>query len=278
MENEWTRVDRMAEALEDHFGRAPGVLVVLGSGLGQMAEELDDRQSLETTALTDWPKSTVEGHAGFVHKGTIGKVSVLVFQGRVHRYEGYSPAEVVRSIRSAITWGVKTVVLTNAAGGIAPALAPGQLMILEDHLNLSGSNPLAGLPPDNRGDRFPDMSNLYTKALIALAERCADSQGSPLQKGVYAGLLGPSYETPAEIRMLSNLGASAVGMSTVLEAIAAGHLGAQVLGLSCITNKAAGLADALLDHTDVQKIANQAQGDLTALLTAFVTALGGTDP
>jgi len=249
---------------------------VLGSGLGSVADRLARRQTVPSSDLPGWPVSTVPGHVGQVHVGRLSTVPVMIVQGRVHLYEGYSPAEVVRSVRAAITWGVGTIVLTNAAGGIDPRTKPGQLMVIEDQLNLTGENPLQGPNDDSRGPRFLDMTGLYDSDIRIHALALAQELGIELSTGVYAGLKGPTYETPAEVRMLAALGAQAVGMSTVLEAIAARHLGAEVAGISCITNKAAGLAGAKLDHGDVQAAGQEAAADLTRLLAALITTLGET--
>ncbi len=195
-------------------------------------------------------------------------------QGRVHLYEGYSPEEVVRPVRALVTWGVQTIIITNAAGGVNPGFEPGRLMLIEDHLNMTGRSPLLGPNDDTRGTRFPDISDLYTKALRRLAAEAAEEHQIDLCRGVYAGVLGPSYETPAEVRMFGALGADAVGMSTVLEAVAAGHMGAAVLGISCITNRAAGLEGALLDHEDVKKAGAAAASDLITLITAASAKIG----
>ncbi len=273
MSDEWKRVDGIAAELRDRFGAATDVCIVLGSGLGAVADGLSDRQTVETREIADWPTSTVAGHRGSVQVGMVGSVRVLLLQGRVHLYEGYSPAEVVRPVRSAITWGVGTVVLTNAAGAVDKNLVPGQLMVFEDHLNLTGQNPLVGANSDDRGPRFPDLTALYSAELRTSAAECAARLGIDLATGVYAGVLGPSYETPAEVRMLFAAGASAVGMSTVHEAIAARHLSARVAAFSCITNRAAGLEGAVLDHDHVQRAGQTASEDLTGLLSALISTL-----
>jgi purine-nucleoside phosphorylase len=274
---EWERVDRLAESLGDTFGKAPKIAIVLGSGLGTVADRLTDRQTISVSSLPDWRESTIEGHAGLVHKGKLGSVDVLLQQGRVHLYEGYSPAEVVRPLRAMITWGVDTVILTNAAGGMDTALEPGQLMIVEDHLNVTGLNPLVGLEGSDRGPRFPDMTDLYDPKIRSVALQCAQQHGIDLGKGIYAGMLGPSYETPAEVRMLRTLGATSVGMSTVHEAIAARHLGARIACISCITNYATGLEGALLNHEDVKRAGERATYDMTRLIVAVITTIGDED-
>lgn len=275
MQNDWQLVDELAAELQKHFGDPPQVAIVLGSGLGDVAAILQNRKSVEAHQLQGWPRSSVAGHAGVLHRGLLRGTDVFVQQGRVHLYEGLDSQIVVRPIRAALTWGIPSVILTNAAGGIDLDLAPGQLMVVSDHLNLTGANPLVGPNDESRGPRFPDLSELYDREYRELAEECAAELEISLGRGVYAGLLGPNYETPAEVRMLSALGAQAVGMSTVLEAIAAKHLGARVAAVSCITNRAAGLPGAILDHEDVQKMGTQAGRDLAALLAAWVAAMEG---
>jgi purine-nucleoside phosphorylase len=208
-----------------------------------------------------------------VHQGKLKTTDIMIIQGRVHLYEGYTPEEVVRPLRAAVTWGVENVVLTNAAGGIDAGFAPGQLMLITDHLNLTGQSPLVGRNDDRRGPRFPDMTDAYDPGLRRLARQCAAPLGISLKEGVYAGLLGPSYETPAEVGMLAGLGASAVGMSTVQEAIAVRHLGARLLGLSCITNAAAGISETPLNHEEVEEAGALASGQLADLIVAIVGAM-----
>lgn len=215
-------------------------------------------------------QSGVAGHRGRFVIGTLGGVAVCAMQGRVHLYEGHSPSEVVRGVRAMIAFGAKVIVLTNAAGGIRKDLAPGDLMLIEDHLNLTGQSPLTGPNDDALGPRFPALSDAYDKALRTLAEDVARAQRFVLRSGVYAGLLGPAYETPAEVRMLRTLGADAVGMSTVLETIAARHMGARVLGISCVTNVAAGLSDTAPDHAEVQATAKIASKRFRALLAGVI--------
>lgn len=274
MTSEWNNVDVLARALEARFGGAPvDVVAVLGSGLGCAVESLAHRDTALAGDLPAYPVSTVQGHAGRVHVGEASCRRVMLLEGRVHLYEGYSPVEVVRPVRAAVALGARAVVLTNAAGGINASLRPGALMLVEDHLNLTGQNPLVGPNDDERGPRFPDLTSIYDPELRRRIATAAGRLGIELAHGVYAGVLGPSYETPAEVRMLARLGADAVGMSTVLEAIAARHMGARVAALSCITNRAAGLPGALLDHDDVRRAAGRAAADLGRLLVAFFGAL-----
>lgn len=269
------RVDALAHALETRAQAAglklrPTVGLVLGSGLGEFAEELEDRCAAGFAELPHMAQSGVAGHRGRFVIGTLGGVAVCAMQGRVHLYEGHSPSEVVRGVRAMIAFGAKVIVLTNAAGGIRKDLAPGDLMLIEDHLNLTGQSPLTGPNDDALGPRFPALSDAYDKALRTLAEDVARAQRFVLRSGVYAGLLGPAYETPAEVRMLRTLGADAVGMSTVLETIAARHMGARVLGISCVTNVAAGLSDTAPDHAEVQATAKIASKRFRALLAGVI--------
>ena len=273
MSDIWKRVDSVAKFLGEHLGSAPEVVMVLGSGLRNVADMLTDAQSLQFDEIPYWPKSTVAGHTGELRRGRLGDRDVLIQLGRVHLYEGYDVEEVVRPIRSIVQWGVKTVIMTNAAGGINEYLKPGGLMILDDHLNLTGRNPLIGPNDETRGDRFPDMTDTYSRKLRAIIVEEASRLEIESKLGVYAGLLGPTYETPAEVKMLRTLGADAVGMSTVLEVIAARHLGAEIAGISCISNMAASYNGPKLTHEDVQFAADRATGQLTRLMAAVAFRL-----
>ena len=270
MTDVWKRVDSVAKFLGEHLGEAPDVVMVLGSGLRDVASELVDAQSLQFDEIPYWPRSTVAGHTGELRCGALGDKKVLLMLGRVHLYEGYSVEEVVRPIRSIVSWGVKTVLMTNAAGGINEYLKPGGLMFIEDHLNLTGQNPLVGPNDDRRGARFPDMTDTYSRNLRALLVEEASRLEIEFKMGVYAGLLGPSYETPSEVNMLRTLGADAVGMSTVLEVIAARHLDAEVAGISCISNMAASYNGPKLTHEDVQVAASRASTQLRRLILSAV--------
>jgi purine-nucleoside phosphorylase len=242
------------------------VAVVLGSGLGSFADVLTRPQFLPYSKIEGFPLSTVEGHSGqFVH-GFIGETPVLLMQGRVHRYEGYTAGQVVFPIRTMKAWGIEKLILTNASGGINSEFDVGDLMLITDHLNLTGDSPLIGPNDSKLGTRFPDMTDAYSKRLRDLAKSLEPS----LREGVYAGLLGPCYETPAEIRMLRILGADAVGMSTVFETIAARHLGLEVLGISCVCNKAAGLSDTKLSHEEVTAAGQKASKKFADLLTRLI--------
>jgi purine-nucleoside phosphorylase len=265
--DEFDRASRAARALSAALGGAvPDVAVVLGSGLGGFTGVLDRPREVPTSSLPDWPMPGAPGHAGTIVQGRVAGRIVLVLSGRVHLYEGHDALAVTFPIRVAGCLGAKMLGLTNAAGGVNPAFAQGVLMAIDDHLNLTGANPLVG-PHDARlGRRFPDMSEVYSSRLRRLAADAAHSLGLRLEHGVYAGLRGPSYETPAEIRALRALGADAVGMSTVLEALVARQMGLEVLGLSCISNMAAGLSPGPLSEEDVLATTARVQGQFTALL------------
>ncbi len=264
---------RAADAVRARDGVAPAVGLVLGSGLGAFADTLANRCAIPYGEIPGMAASTVQGHAGRLVLGHHLGLGVAAMQGRVHLYEGHTPARVVLGVRLMIALGARTVVLTNAAGGIRPDLVPGTLMLIEDHLNLTGQSCLLGPNDDALGPRFPQLSDAYDPVLRALAAAVAGREGFELRSGVYAGLLGPSYETPAEIRMLRALGADAVGMSTVLETIAARHMGARCLAVSCITNRAAGLDAKAPSHAEVQASAQAARSRFEALLGGVLAQL-----
>ena len=254
---------------------AATVGVILGSGLGAVADTVVDHggTALAYGEIPHFPTSSVEGHKGSLVYGRVGGTPVLLMQGRVHRYEGYPASSVVFPVRVLHALGVKKLIVTNAAGGIGAGFAAGDLMLIEDHLNLTGDNPLVGHNDARFGPRFPDMSEAYSRRLTTLADDVAKSRGLKLQRGVYAGLLGPSYETPAEIRMLRTMGAHAVGMSTVFEVIAASHLGMEVLGISCITNLAAGMSDQKLSHDEVKDTATRVEAAFSGLILDLLPRL-----
>lgn len=253
-------------------GAAPRVGLVLGSGLGALADELRDLKRLAYAAIPHHPTSSVAGHAGNLCLGELSGVRVACMQGRVHAYEGYPFSQVVFGARLLAELGCETILLSNAAGGIADRLHAGSLMRIDDHLNLTGDSPLRGASV--RGPRFPDMSQAYDAALGRLCELAALEAGVTLERGVYAGLLGPSYETPAEIRMLKLLGADAVGMSTVPEVIALRQMGVRVAAVSCITNLAAGRSAAPLSHAEVEATAHRVKADFISLFKAWVARIG----
>ncbi|HVV45915.1 MAG TPA: purine-nucleoside phosphorylase, partial [Bryobacteraceae bacterium] len=255
-----------AEYIESRMTLRPGHAVVLGSGLGAFADSLEDSCSIPYHEIPHWPPSTAPGHAGKLVTGRIGELPVTILAGRAHLYEGYTAEEVVFGVRVLWMSGVESVVLTNAAGGVNPAYRPGQLVLLSDHINLLGRNPLTGPNEESLGPRFPDMSEVYSKRYREIARAAAREIGLELPEGVYAAVPGPSYETPAEIRYLRAIGADLVGMSTALEAIAANHMGMKALGISCVTNFAAGVADQKLDHEAVLRVGEHAQGAMMELL------------
>ncbi len=250
------RLEEAVEHLSQELGPAPEAVLCFGSGLGGQSARLPSAKGgLPFEQIPHFPVPTVAGHAGrlIVEDGQAGRYGRL--HGRVHLYEGLSAQDVVFPVRAVALWGVKTFVLTNAAGGIGPHLLPGDLMLITDHLNLMGDNPLVGSAGDQFGDRFPGMSEPYSPNLMELAELCACDLGVELKRGVYAAVKGPSYETPAEIRMLRSFGADAVGMSTVPEVIALRQMGRDILGISLITNWAAGLCQGDLNHEEVLRVA-----------------------
>jgi len=255
-------------------GRAPEVAVVLGSGLGDFATRLDDALDVAYTDIPHWPASRVIGHAGRLVLGTIGGRRVAALSGRAHFYEGHDMATVTFAVRAMALAGVKTLILTNAAGGINTGFSQGALMLIDDHINLVGTNPLVGPNDERFGARFPDMTQVYSRRLRALAGEVARARGLALEHGVYVALHGPSYETPAEIRYLRIIGADAVGMSTVPEAIVARQMGVEVLGISCITNMAAGVLPAPLDHAEVMATAQRVKGAFIGLLEGIIEGIG----
>ena len=253
--------------------RAPQIALVLGSGLGAFADTLSNTLRVPYAQLQGMPTPAVAGHAGNFVFGRLAERELVAMQGRVHMYEGYTAEQVVTGVRLMIALGARVVLVTNAAGGIRAGSAPGQLMLIEDHLNLTGHNCLAGPNDASLGVRFPDMSDAYDPALLELAVEVGTTLGIAVTRGVYAGLLGPNYETPAEIRMLASLGAHAVGMSTVQEVIAARHMGARVLGVSCITNLAAGISPHKLSHAEVEATAEATRSDFQRLLAGVIAEL-----
>ncbi|MFW6279003.1 MAG: purine-nucleoside phosphorylase [Bacillota bacterium] len=256
--------------LNDKFSRKPELGLILGSGLGVLAEEIKNPQVIEYEAIPDFPVSTVEGHEGKFVLGELEGKTVIAMQGRFHYYEGYSMQEIVLPVRVFQKLGVKKLIVTNAAGGINLNFEPGDFVLITDHLNLMGDNPLRGENFSELGERFPDMSDAYSSSLINIANKAALEQELMLQKGIYAGVHGPSYETPAEIRYLRNIGADMVGMSTVPEVIAANHGGMEVLGISCITNMAAGVLPRSLDHKEVMRIAESVKADFISLVKCII--------
>ncbi len=261
-----------ADVVRQRFATKPRLGIVLGSGLGSFAEELQRAEVIPYSEIPGVPASAVVGHAGNLCLGYVDQQAVACLQGRVHAYEGHPIEQVVFGVCLLAELGCEFVVLTNAAGGIDSKLAPGELMLITDHINLTGTNPLVG-PVGPGLERFVDMTEAYDADVRAAAQRAASAAGVPLAEGVYAGLLGPTYETPAEIRMLRTLGASAVGMSTVLEVIALRQLRVRVGAVSCITNLAAGISPKHLDHAEVQATANLVREHFVELLLAWFAEL-----
>jgi purine-nucleoside phosphorylase len=250
----------------------PTVGLILGSGLGDFADRLDERVAIDYRDVPYFPVSTVHGHAGKLVLGRIGDLRVVAMQGRAHHYEGNSMAQVTFPPRALVTLGARTLVITNAAGGVNRGYKPGDLVVLRDHLNFMQS-PLLGPNDDRLGARFPDMTNAYDPTLRTLAREAGKDLGLELQEGVYAAGTGPQYETPAEVKMLGILGADLVGMSTVPEVIAARHMGARVLGISCVTNMAAGISGEPLSHDEVTETANRVKQTFIKLLEGILTRL-----
>ena len=267
------RVDAAAEAVRRRCGTLPETALILGSGLGDFADTLADAVVMPYGELPNWPASNVVGHAGKLVVGTVKGRRVAALAGRVHAYEGHPLSTVVFATRVMGRLGVKELVVTNAAGGVNTAFGRGALMVIDDHINLIGANPLMGENDDRFGPRFPDMTEVYSTRLRRIADDAASAKGLAVAHGVYAALGGPSYETPAEIRYLRTIGADAVGMSTVPEAIAARHMGLEVLGLSCITNMAAGVLPQPLNHEEVLETTRQVRGSFIALLVGIIERL-----
>ena len=269
MMDEMKRIDEAAAKVLAVCGKAD-IGVILGSGLGDYAEALEDAVKLPYSEIPGFPRSTVAGHAGMWCCGTLYGKRVVMMQGRFHYYEGYGMKDVTLPVRVMQKIGVKTLVVTNAAGGVNLGYHPGELMVIGHMFSMTAQNPLIGPNLDAFGPRFPDMSCAFDKELRALVHECANEQGFALREGVYAQMTGPTYETPAEIRMLRTLGADAVGMSTVPEVIVARHGGMRVLGISCITNMAAGILDQPLNHAEVTETANRVKGQFRNLLDRII--------
>jgi purine-nucleoside phosphorylase len=269
----YERAEHAARIIRAELSEEPRVALILGSGLGAFADDLQDAVAIPYEEIPGFARPTVEGHAGRLVSGTIEGVPVVAMQGRFHYYEGYTFEEVVFPVRSLGVLGIKSLVLTNAAGGLNVEFDQGSLMVISDHLNLMGANPLLGLNDERFGPRFPDMSEVYSREYQEVAVAEAHAVGLELRRGIYAALSGPSYETPAEIRMLRTLGADAVGMSTVPEAIVARHMGIKVLGISCITNMAAGLLDQPISHDEVIETGARVHDTFKELLRRVIPRL-----
>ena len=269
---EYTRqIREAADYIQEKLGgRTPEIAITLGSGLGDLADQLTDTVNIPYGEIPHFPVSTVPGHKGQFVAGKLGGREVLCMQGRFHYYEGYDLKQVTLPVRVMKLLGIQTLIVTNAAGGINTGFRPGDLMLIEDHLNLTGENPLIGENLEQFGLRFFDMTVAYDRDYRTLAQQVAEELKIPLQKGVYAWLTGPNFETPAEIRYLRTIGADAVGMSTVPEVLVARHSGLQVCGISCITNLAAGMGEGLLSHEEVNETADRVKADFMRLVTALV--------
>jgi purine-nucleoside phosphorylase len=266
-------IEEATRYLEGHITAKPAIGVVLGSGLGAFADELSDRVEIPYADIPGWPGSTAVGHVGKLALGSIGGVNAAVMAGRAHLYEGYTPAQVTFGVRVLRSLGAHSMVFTNAAGGINLALERGGLVLITDHINLQGSNPLVGPNDDSLGPRFPDMSDAYARQYRDIAKAVAAQLCIPIGEGVYAAMLGPSYETPAEIRYLRAIGADVVGMSTALEVIAANHMGMKALGISCVTNMAAGIMGQKINHEEVLETGAMVRDTLVRFLKALLPRL-----
>ena len=270
MTEQFTQAESAAKLIQERTALRPQIGLVLGSGLGGFADSLTDATGIPYAEIPAFPRSTAIGHAGRLVIGNAGGVAVAAMQGRVHLYEGYSAQEVAFPIRVFGRLGIRAVILTNAAGGINLSYSQGALVLIRDHINLQGQNPLVGANDDRFGVRFPDMTAAYSKSYRETAREEAAKLGMTLHEGVYAGLLGPSYETPSEIEYLRRIGADLVGMSTIAEVIAARHMGIRVLAISCVTNMAAGILDQPLSHDEVMETGERVKTRFEALLKAVL--------
>ncbi len=274
----YDQIQQTVAAVKQKSSLVPKVGIILGSGLGGFADSLSEKTVIPYGELPGFPTSSVPGHAGRLVLGKLAGAPIVAMQGRVHMYEGYAPWQVAFPARVLCSLGIQTLVVTNAAGGIRSDFTPGDLMMITDHINLSGANPLVGHNEDKLGPRFPDMSDAYGVELRNLLRTTAQKLQVPLKEGVYVWLSGPSYETPAEIRYLRTIGVDAVGMSTVPEVIVASHMGVKVAGISCITNYAAGIGKEPLSHAEVSETAERVKDRFTSLLNAFLPAVAALPP
>jgi len=268
--SEFDRAEEAAHFIFAHTSLRPKIALVLGSGLGAFADEFSGARKIPYASIPHFPRSTAVGHAGQLVVGKVGEIAVAGMQGRVHLYEGYSIKDVSFPIRVFARMGVQAVILTNAAGGIKREFVQGRLVVMKDHINLQGASPLYGSNDERFGPRFPDMTTAYDKRFREMTVGEGNRQGVGLYEGVYAALPGPSYETPAEIRYLRTIGADLVGMSTVPEVIAARHCGMRVLGISCVTNAAAGILDQPLDHKEVLETGERVKSQFITLLRSVI--------
>jgi len=270
------RLAELEAAVRQRSPLIPVAGIILGSGLGGFADEIEDATAVPFEELPGWPVATAPGHAGRLILGTVAGVPIVGVQGRFHLYEGNAAGLVVQPVLLFRQLGARVAILTNAAGGINPGYGPGTLMIISDHINLTGASPLVGQNADELGDRFPDLTDAWSPALRAALRRAGEAEGVDLDEGIYAGLVGPNYETPAEVRMLRTLGADAVGMSTVLEAIAARWIGLEVCGISLITNPGAGYTGKPLTHQEVLDAGAEAGPRLAGVLRRFIAGLAAS--
>jgi purine-nucleoside phosphorylase len=268
------KIKNAATFLREKFGEQPQIGLILGSGLGVLADEIEEPVKIPYSEIPDFPVSTVEGHAGQLVFGKLSGVTVAAMQGRFHFYEGYSMEKVTFPVRVMKELGIETLIVTNAAGGVNESFEPGDLMLISDHINNMGTNPLIGPNNSELGPRFPDLSEAYSKELRNLARETAKSISIEVQEGVYVGNSGPVYETPAEVRMLRTLGGDAVGMSTVPEVIVARHSGMNVLGISCISNMAAGILDQPLSHDEVIETTEKVKSTFLRYVKELVKEIG----
>ncbi len=273
MNTSYDSIQSAVSVIRERCSIQPKVGIILGSGLGAFADSLENKTVIPYSEIPNFPTSSVAGHAGRLIIGTLAGEPIVAMQGRVHMYEGYTPQEVAFPARVLCSLGINSLVVTNAAGGINGSFKAGDLMLIRDHVNLSGKNPLVGPNDDRLGPRFPDMSHAYDPELCDILRKTASKLNTPLQEGVYVWMSGPSYETPAEIRMLHNMDIDAVGMSTVPETIIANHMGVRVAGISCITNLAAGISKVPLSHAEVSETANRVKERFTTLLAHFLPAI-----
>lgn len=265
-----SRIHEARDFIKQHVDFTPEIGLILGSGLGVMGEEVENKIIIEYSAIPNFPVSTVEGHKSRFIFGTLNNKKVAVMQGRFHFYEGYKMQEVVFPVWVMKALGISKLIVTNAAGGVNKSFTPGDLMLIKDHINFAGTNPLMGPNVEEFGPRFPDMSNAYNSELINIARKCAENNDITVQEGTYMMFTGPNYETPAEIRMARVLGGDAVGMSTVPEVMTANHSGMKVLGISCITNMAAGILDQPLNHHEVIDTAEKVKSKFVKLVKEIV--------
>lgn len=276
MTDQFALAESAAQLILSRTPLRPKIALILGSGLGSFADSLADAARIPYAEIPAFPRSTAIGHAGQMVIGNAGNIPVAAMQGRVHLYEGYSVHEVTFPIRVFARMGINRIIVTNAAGGINLTYSQGALVLIRDHINLQGTNPLVGPNDDRFGVRFPDMTHAYAKSYREIAREEAKKLGITLHEGVYAGLLGPSYETPAEIEYLRRIGADLVGMSTVAEVIAARHMGISVLAISCVTNMAAGILDQPLSHAEVMETGERVKTTFESLLRAVLPRIAPT--